>query len=64
MQNSFRFDEIFHQKKIMKMFVKVCLHSSHTLQNSFQFDEIFHKKIWRHLVIILGTIGTKVDLPL
>ena len=31
-------------KKIMKKFVKLCLHSSYIVQNSFHFDEIFHKK--------------------
>ena len=31
-------------KKIMKKFVKLCLHSSYTAQNSFHFDEIFHRK--------------------
>ena len=34
----------FSQKKIMKKFVKVCLHSSYTLQNSFHFDEILRRK--------------------
>ena len=32
-------------EKIVKKFVKLCLHSSYTMQNSFHFDEIFHKKI-------------------
>ena len=30
-------------QKIMKKFVKVCLHSSYTVKNSFHFDEIFYK---------------------
>ena len=44
MQNSFDFDEIFHQKNHEKILVKVCLFSSYTLQNSFHFDEILHRK--------------------
>ena len=47
---------------------------SYIVQNSFHFDEIFHIKfklpilfcmllIW-HLVAILSTIETKIDLPL
>ena len=45
-QNSFQFDEFFHdftnQKKIMKKFGKLCLHLSYIVQNSFLLDEIFH----------------------
>ena len=31
----------FTCQKIMKILVKLCLHSSYTVQNSFLFDEIF-----------------------
>ena len=36
--------EFYIEKKIMKKFVKLCLHLSYIVQNSFHFDEIFHKK--------------------
>ena len=54
--------------------VKLCLHLSYITQNSFHFDEIFHRKLKipilvcvlfrRHLMSILDTFGTKIDLPL
>ena len=36
---------ILHSEKIMKKFVKLCLHSSYIVQNSFHFEEFFSNKI-------------------
>ena len=54
----------------MKKLVKPCLHLDYIVQNSFHFDEIFfHGKfqnfkipILAILTLILGNIGTKIDL--
>ena len=54
--------------------MKFWLHLTYIAQNSFHFDEIFHRKfkipisicvaLRRHLVAILGNIGTTIDLLL
>ena len=62
----------------MKKLVKLCLHLDYIAQNSFHFDEIFIMENFksskfqflqffnysRHLTVILGNIGTKIDLSL
>ena len=42
-------ETILIHEKIVKKFVKLCLHSSYTLQNSFLFDEIFTGNTKFHL---------------
>ena len=65
-------------EKTMKNLVKLCLHLGYQAQNSFHFDDIFFMENFknskfkfcqflnyrRHLTVILGNIGTKIDLPL
>ena len=61
----------------MKKLVKLCLHQDYLAQNSFHFDYIFFmdfktskfqfKQFFnyiRHLTVILGNIGSKIDLSL
>ena len=70
--------EFYIAKKIMKKLVKLCLHLGYIVHNSFHFDDIFfHGKFQnfkitnlavfnynRHLTVILGNIGIKIDLSL
>ena len=67
LQNSFHFDEIFHKKKNHE---KICeslftfkLHTTELLSFWLDFAQKIQNSIWRHLAVISGTIGTKVDLP-
>ena len=39
--DNYKEGEFYKAKKIMKNFVKLCLHLGYIVQNSFQFDEIF-----------------------
>ena len=68
MQNSFHFDEIFNKKKnpekIRESLFTFKLHTTELLSFWQDFAQKIQNSIWRHLAEILGTIGTKVDLPL
>ena len=68
MQNSFNCDEIFHQKEIMKKIRESLftfkLHTTELLSFWRDIAQKIQNSIWRYLAVFLGTIGTKVDLPL